>query len=78
MRNRLPKVRKRYFVDEPVIVLPIAEYERLIQHLIAMGLLEGLQENSRRGVLKRHALLLSESQEKLKSAKNHYHIPVSE
>jgi hypothetical protein len=77
-RQKLPPVRKRYFVEEPMIVLPIAEYERLVQHLIAMGLIDGLTENSKRGVLKRHTLILSETRNKLKQAKNHYGIPTTD
>lgn len=73
--KKLPKPRTRYYVDQPVVVVPLADFERLIQHLVKMTVMENESENVRRGLKARNTLLLKEAWATIKQARNHYKIP---
>ncbi len=74
MADKLPKARKRYYIDEPVVVLPLAEVERLTEHLIRMGLYQNQPANVRAGLDQRQKLLLNDLRGKIKGARRHYNI----
>ncbi|WP_234733392.1 hypothetical protein [Tellurirhabdus bombi] len=70
--RKLPQPRNRYYINEPVIVLRMGEFERLIHHLVSLGLKDAQPENVQRGLERRHTMILQECRQKLSDAKNHY------
>lgn len=72
--KKLPKARQRYYINDPVVVMPLAEMERLYQHLIQMGLYKNQPVNVKIGLDKRQTLLLKGIKGIIKGAKSHYNI----
>ena len=70
----LPPARQRHYVDEPVVVLTLADYERLANHLTDIALLDRKTILQQQGVKERHSLLLREARANIKAARQHYHI----
>ncbi|UHG93271.1 hypothetical protein [Spirosoma oryzicola] len=72
--KKLPKARKRYFIQNPVVVLDLADYERIYEHLVSMGLYSNQPKNIKVGLDSRHRCILKEIKDKVKMARRHYNI----
>lgn len=72
--KELPPARRKYYVDEPVIVLALADYERLANHLTDVALIERKTQNEQAGVKAKHSLLLKKVRGDIKAARSYYHI----
>ena len=72
--KQLPAARRRYYVGDPVIVLSLADFERLTDHLTDMSLFKNKTINQQAAILQRHSLLLKTCRSDIKAAKQHYHI----
>ncbi len=70
--KQLPKPRTRYYVGEPVIVLPLAEYERLANHLTDIALLDRKTQTQRLALFAKHSLVLREMRTNIRAAKTYY------
>ncbi|MVM30469.1 hypothetical protein GO755_10525 [Spirosoma sp. HMF4905] len=75
--RQLPKLQTRYYVGEPVIVLPLAEYERLDNHLTDVSLIDTKTQNQQLAVKERHSLMLKDTRANIKSAMAYYKIKFS-
>lgn len=73
-RRRLPAPRTKYIVDQPMIQIPLGEYERLVNHAISLIVLKDQPENVQVGLRKRHKLILAEEMARLKNARRFYGI----
>ena len=72
--KQLPEPRRKYYVGEPVIVLPLADYERLANHMTDVALMGHKSQNEQAGVKEKHSLLLKKVRADIKAAKAYYHI----
>lgn len=70
----LPAPRVKYYVGEPVMVLPLAKYQRMIEHLSKMSRYNSEPQNIQKGLIQRNALILREGRDDIKAAKRYYHI----
>lgn len=72
--KRLPKPRTRYYVGEPVVVIPLAQLERLADHLTDVAMLDRKTINQQEGVRVKNRMVLKECRDELKAAKAYYKI----
>ncbi|MCX6217613.1 hypothetical protein [Spirosoma sp.] len=72
--KKLPAPRTRYYVGEPVLVIPLAEYEQLTNHLTSMTLLDRLTQNEQQAVSENNRLFLRQLRDRLKKARQYYQI----
>ena len=70
----LPRPRTRYYVGEPMVVIPLAQYERMANHLTDVALIERKTQNQQAAIKERHSLILKEVRAEVKSAKVYYKI----
>lgn len=73
-RRRLPAPRTKYIVDQPMIQIPLGEYERLVNHTISLMVLKDQPENVQVGLRNRHKLILAEETTRLRNARRFYGI----
>ncbi|GAB4023275.1 hypothetical protein GCM10028808_73210 [Spirosoma migulaei] len=74
VQKQLPKARQRYYVDEPVVVIPLAQFERLANHMTDIAMLDQKTMNQQLAVKSRHSLILKEARAEIKAAKSYYKI----
>lgn len=70
----LPKPRTRYYVNEPVIVMPLAQLERLANHMQDIHWFDRKTQNQQLAIEERTGLLLKEVRKDIKAAKEYYKI----
>lgn len=72
--KRSGKHRKRYYVEEPVMMIPLAEYEKMVNHMTALAMDHHSTDHAKRVFMQRHTLIMKECRGKLKDAKEFYRI----
>ncbi len=73
-RKKLPKPRTKYMVNQPMIQIPLGEYERLVNHARALVVLRDQPQNVQVGLLQRHKLIIAEENSRLTNARRFYGI----
>ena len=70
----LKPAAKRYYIEDAKVVIDLAEYEQLINHLGTYSQQEGQPDSVKTKLRQRNALLLKAHRQRLESAKSHYQI----
>ena len=76
--KQLPDARRRYYVGDPVIVLSLADYERLIDHLTDIAQLPRKTQHQQAAIRERHSKLLKLGRDDIRAAKHYYHITATQ
>lgn len=72
--KELPKPRRRYYVAEPVVVIPLAQLEQLANHLTDISMMDRRTIHQNDVTMDRHKLFLRQIRDDVRNAKKYYGI----
>lgn len=75
--RELPKVSTKFYVSQPVVVVPLPKMRQLLDHLEAIGREEKLSIQERAQLRKQHSVQLSDVRNEVRKAYAYYGITSS-
>jgi len=72
--QKLPGAATRYFVEEPLMMVSIGEFEQMVQHMNSMTMIGQYPEKQANTLKQQHRLYIEKARKLLDQAKAHYKI----